>query len=148
MRNHGYQSYFDNEILAASPLKLIQILYSAALDSIAAARRHVRHKDIRARTRAVNKAIGIVSELYQCLDHEAGGALSRKLAGLYDYIVWLLIKSNLEQIEAPLAEAEGLLSTLGEAWTACIPTAPEYPFPPGQLFLKDASTSDPSLVAP
>jgi flagellar secretion chaperone FliS len=148
MRNHGYQNYFDNEVLAASPLKLIQMLYAAALDSIVAARRHVRHKDIRARTRAVNKAIGIVSELHQCLDHEAGGALSRKLAGLYDYIVCLLIKSNLEQIEAPLAEAEGLLSTLGEAWTACIPTVPEYTFPPSELFLQDASASDPSLVVP
>jgi flagellar protein FliS len=147
MRNHGYQDYFDNEVLAASPLKLIQMLYSAALDSIAAARRHLRRKDIRARTRAINKAIGIVSELYQCLNHEAGGGLSRKLAGLYDYIVRLLIKANLQQIEAPLVEAEGLLSTLAEAWTACTPAAPEHNFSPTDLF-QDAFDSDPSLVAP
>ena len=119
MRNHGYQNYFDNEVLAASPLKLIQMLYGAALDSLRRRASHLRRKDIRARTRAINKAIGIVSELYRCLNHEAGGALSRKLAGLYEYIVRLLIKANLQQIEAPLAEAEGLLSTLAEAWTAC-----------------------------
>jgi flagellar protein FliS len=147
MRNHGYQNYFDNEVLAASPLKLIQMLYSAALDSIASARQHLRRKDIRARTRAINKAIGIVSELYQCLNHEAGGALSRKLAGLYDYIVRLLIKANFQQIEAPLAEAEGLLSTLAEAWIACTPAVPEHSFSPGDLLLQDARAGDPSPAA-
>jgi flagellar secretion chaperone FliS len=129
MRNHGYQNYLDNEVLAASPLKLIQMLYGAALDSIAAARRHVRYKDICARTRAINKAIGIVTELSGCLNHEAGGDLSRKLAGLYGYVVRLLIQANLKQSEAPLIEAEGLLSTLAEAWLACTTTASEHSFP-------------------
>ncbi len=128
MRNNGYQNYFDNEVLAASPLKLIQMLYSAALDSIAAARRHLRQKDIRARTRSINKAIGIVTELSQCLNHEPGGDLSRNLAGLYGYILRLLIEANLKQIEAPLAEAEGLLSTLAEAWKACTPAVTEHSF--------------------
>ncbi len=31
MRSHGYQNYFDNEILAASPVKLAECPYSAAL---------------------------------------------------------------------------------------------------------------------
>ena len=77
MRNHGYQNYFDDEVLAASPLKLIQLLYGAALDSIAAARRHVRQKNISARTRSINKAIGLVSELSGCLNHEADVLLCR-----------------------------------------------------------------------
>ena len=128
MRNHGYQSYFDNEVLAASPLKLIQMLYGAVLDSIAAARRHIQNKDIPARTRAINKAIGIVTELSQCLDHETGGDLSRKLAGLYGYVVRLLIEANIEQSEAPLAESERLLGTLAEAWQACAPAVPEHGF--------------------
>jgi flagellar protein FliS len=148
MRNHGYQNYFDNEVLAATPLKVIQMLYGAALESVAAARHHLRRKDIRARTRAINKAIGIVSELYQCLNHEAGGALSRNLAGLYDYIVRLLTKANLQQIDAPLAEAQGLLSTLAEAWTACTIATHEHSFPPSDLFLQDASTADASLISP
>jgi flagellar protein FliS len=148
MRNHGYQNYFDNEVLAASPLKLIQMLYGAALDSIAAARRHVRHNDIRARTRAINKALGIVTELSQCLNYEAGGALSRNLAGLYAYIERLLIQANIKQIEAPLAEAESLLSTLAEAWRACTPAVPEHSFPSSELVLQEAYAGDSSSVAP
>ncbi len=148
MRNHGYQSYFDNEVLAASPLKLIRMLYGAALESIAAARRHVRQKDIRARVRAINKAIGIVTELSGCLNPEAGASLSRNLASLYRYIVRLLIQANLKQIEAPLAEAEGLLSTLADAWNACNPIVPEHSFPNGELIPQEAYASDASPVGP
>jgi len=129
MRKHGFQNYFNNEVLAASPLKLILMLYGAALDSIATARRHVRRGEIRDRTRAINRAIGIMSELSRCLNYEAGGALSRSLANLYNYIVGLLIAANTQQSEAPLAEAEALLSTLGEAWKACSPATPENGFP-------------------
>ena len=99
------------------------MLYGAALDSIAAARRHIQHRDIRARSRAINKACGLLSELSHCLNHEAGGILSRNLAGLYGYVGRLLIEANTKQTEAPLAEAEGLLSALAEAWKACTPPA-------------------------
>lgn len=141
MHNHGYQNYFDNEVLAASPLKLIQMLYSAALDSITAARRHVRRKDIRARTRSINKAIGVVTELSHSLNHEADIVLSRNLAGLYGYVIRLLIEANMKQIEAPLAEAEGLLFTLAEAWKACAPPAADRGFPDGELILQPAAPS-------
>ena len=121
MRNHGYQNYFDQEVLAATPLKLIQMLYAAVLESVAAARRHLRNQDIRARTCAINRAIGMVTELSHCLDHEADIALSRNLAGLYAYAVRRLIEANLKQVEAPLAEVEGLFFTLAGAWQACAP---------------------------
>jgi flagellar protein FliS len=147
MRNHGYQNYFDNEVLAASPLKLIEMLYSAVLDSIAAARRHVRHGDIRARCHAINKAIRIVNELSSCLNYEADGVLSRNLAGLYGYVLRLLIEANMKQIEAPLAEAESLLSTLAEAWKACTPAVPERSFPTSEVFIRDTPVSEYSPVA-
>jgi flagellar secretion chaperone FliS len=148
MRNNGYQNYFDNEVLAASPLKLIQMLYRAALDSIEAARRHLRQKDIRARTRAINKAIGLVTELSQCLNHDAGSSLSRNLAGLYGYVLRLLIEANTKQMEAPLAEAESLLSTLAEAWNACTLAVPGQDFPNSEPILLETYASDSALVAP
>jgi flagellar secretion chaperone FliS len=138
MRNHGYQNYLDQEVLSASPLRLIQLLYGGALESIAAARRSLRQRDIRARTRAINKAIGILNELSRALNYEADRQLSRNLAGLYGYIVRLLIEANLKQMEAPLAEAEGLLSTLAEAWKACAPLAPERGFLASDPHLADA----------
>lgn len=128
MRTHGYQNYFDGEVLEASPWRLIEMLYGAALDSIAAARRHLQRKDISARVRAINKAFRVVTELSQCLDHKAGGELSARLAALYRYILRLLVQANAQQSEAPLVEAEALLATLAEAWKGCKPAAPEAGF--------------------
>lgn len=138
MRNHGYQNYFDDDVLTANPLKLIQMLYDAALDSMAAARRHVRQKNISARTRSINRAIGLVTELSRCLNHEADILLCRNLAGLYGYVVRLLIEANVKQTESPLAEAEALLLPLAEAWKACTPTAVDH-FRDGELLLQETS---------
>jgi flagellar protein FliS len=142
MRHHGYQNYFDNDVLAASPLKLIQMLYAALLDCVRAARRHVRDKDIPARTLAINKAIGIATQLSGCLNHEADVVLSRNLAGLYAYLIRLFIDANLKQSEAPLAEAENLISTLADAWNACAPTPPDRSYPDSDLALQDALEND------
>jgi len=125
MRTNGYQTYLENEILSASPLRLIQLLYSAALDSISLARRCLRAGDIRARSRAITKAMRIVTELSRCLNRDVGGDLSKNLANLYGYVLRLLMEANAKQIETPLAEAERLLSTLAEAWIRCAPPEPE-----------------------
>ena len=50
------------------------------------------------------------------LDHERGGELSQRLAQLYDYMQRRLLEANAKQIDEPMAEVLGLLSTLGEAW--------------------------------
>lgn len=142
MRNHGYQSYFDNEVLAASPLKLIQLLYAAALDSTAAARRYLRRGDIVARVRAVNKTLRIVLELSRCLNHEAGGDLSRSLGDIYAYVIRRLIEANATQKEAPLADAERLLATLAEAWQACSPGVRDSEYPTTDLIPDTYIASD------
>lgn len=122
MRTKHYQNTSQEDILTAPPLRLIQLLYRGALDSIASARRHLKLGDIRARSRAISKAMSILTELSLSLDHNAGGDLSKHLAELYAYAEMLLIKANREQSDRPLEEAERLLSTLSEAWMSCTAT--------------------------
>jgi flagellar secretion chaperone FliS len=119
MRNNRYLDNLDHEILTADPVRLIQLLYRGALDSITSARRHLKLGDIRARSRAISKAMAIVTELALSLDHGSGGELSKNLAELYAYAEKLLIQANIEQSDPPLAEAERLLATLLEAWQNC-----------------------------
>jgi flagellar protein FliS len=119
MRTNGYQTYLENEIFSATPLRLIQIMYAAALDTIAAARRSLRAGEIRARSRAITKAMRIVAELSRCLNRGAAGELSENLAQVYGYVLKLLLESNAKQIEAPLGEAERLLTILAEGWNQC-----------------------------
>ena len=130
MRTNGYQSYYDEDLLEASPLKLVQVLYRGALDSIASARRYLRLGDIRARSRAINKAMAIVTVLARSLNTEQGGELGRNLARLYGYVERLLIQANSEQREQPLEEAERLLFTLADAWATLETEQPARPSEP------------------
>jgi flagellar protein FliS len=132
MSQTTYDQYLEAEVLSANPLQLTIMLYRAAIDSIAAARRHLHSGEIRERSLRITKALEIVSELTQSLDHEAGGEISRNLAELYAYMQTRLIEANTQQAEPPLAEVERLLSALLEAWCAAAPAAspatinPEY----------------------
>jgi len=119
-----HDQYLETEVLSATPLQLTVMLYRATIDSIAAARRHLKSGEIWERSRRINKASEIISELALSLDHEAGGEISRTLAELYGYMQTRLIEGNFRQAEPPLAEVESLLSTLLEAWRGAAPAAP------------------------
>ena len=121
--SNKYPTFLDEEVLTATPLRFVQLLYRGALDSIASARRYLRLGDIRARSRAISKAMAIVTELSLALNHQACAELCKNLALLYGYVELLLMKANAQQIDPPLAEAERLLSTLAEAWDGCAPPA-------------------------
>ena len=113
-------AYLESRVLAANPLELICMLYQCALDSVRDARRHLAARDIVARSRAVCRAVGAISELEGSLNHAEGGAISQNLAELYQYIRQRLTEANMLQKDAPLAEVESLLTTLSEAWKETI----------------------------
>ena len=123
MRSNIYRNFLEEEVRSASPVKLVQLLYEGALDAIGAARRYLRLGDIRARSRAITKAMAAVTELSLSLDHEAGGSLSKNLADLYGFIERQLMEGNARQTDAPLAAAERLLTILLEGWK----TLPQEP---------------------
>lgn len=116
MYEKAYDSYLESRVLSADPVELVEILYSAALEAIGKARRHLAEGDIAARSRQVTRALEIVGELNVSLDLERGGEVAANLASLYDYIQRTLLRANLEQSDAPLAESARLLSTLLEGW--------------------------------
>src|SRR5260370_22203952 len=94
MRPKHSKNYLEEEVLAANPLQLVQLLYRGALDFITAARRHLRLGEIRARSGAISKAMAIVTELARSLDPQMSGELGRNLAELYAYVQSLLIEAN------------------------------------------------------
>jgi flagellar protein FliS len=123
MSYRAHNTYFETEILTADPVRLVQLLYRGAIEAVAASRRHLDTGAIRERVRQINKALGIVHELLETLDRERGGEIARNLAGLYAYMSTRLIDANTQQIDAPLAEVERLLTTLADAWTPVIEAA-------------------------
>ncbi|MCL4402721.1 MAG: flagellar export chaperone FliS [Acidobacteria bacterium] len=113
--NHPYAAYLESDIISATPVQLVRMLYRAALDSIGEARRCLAAGKIRERSAAISRALEILVELSGSLD-PAAGELSVRLAALYDYMQRRLIDANFHQADAPMAEAASLLETLAEAW--------------------------------
>ena len=110
--------YLESEVLSAGPVRRVQLLYEGAIESICQARAALAAKDIPARTKKVNKALDILSELSISLNHDGGAPVSRQLVELYDYAQRCLIDGNANQADEPLANAEQVLKTVLEAWSS------------------------------
>jgi flagellar protein FliS len=113
----------DGSVAAASPHKLITMLFEGALVSIAAARGHMQRKEIAAKGMAITKAIAIIDEgLRISLDMKAGGDLAEKLDALYEYMSHRLLVANLKNQPEVLDEVSGLLNDLKDAWIQIDPS--------------------------
>jgi flagellar secretion chaperone FliS len=110
---HRYQ---EVEIKTASALELVVLLYDAAIAGLQKAQEHIANRDIASRTRCLNKACSIITELQVSLDFEEGGTVASSLDRLYNYMKSRIFDANLHQDAGPLREVAGLLANLRSAW--------------------------------
>jgi flagellar protein FliS len=122
--------YVENEVLNVQPLELVCLLYSKAIEKLSQARVHLAAGRVQQRSEAIGRAMEIVAELQGSLNAEAGGEIARNLDRLYVYVQERLVEANAQQIEAPLAESVGLLTTLYEGWKECRDREPKPRVPP------------------
>jgi flagellar secretion chaperone FliS len=109
----------ETGVAAASPHKLIVMLFEGALLSIASATQKMKDGDIAGKGQAISKAITIIdSGLRASLNKEAGGAIALSLDSLYEYMGRRLLMANLENNPAILEEVHRLLQELKGAWEA------------------------------
>jgi flagellar secretion chaperone FliS len=121
--NQGYSNfdrYLETEVFSADPVKLVCMLYRGAIEATAAARRHLKAREIRERSRQIMRAYAILREPSQSLDPQYK-EISGPLRNLYAYMQTCLLAANTKQIDPPLAEVEQLLSTLLEGWKTAAP---------------------------
>lgn len=111
-----YQAYTDGSIFSDNPLNLVVALYQGALDATSQAESAMRARDIPTRTKAINKAIAILTELLVSLDLERGGEIAKNLKQLYLYMQRQLLTAHMQQIPEPIVEVSKLLSTLLDGW--------------------------------
>jgi flagellar protein FliS len=116
MPHNAHDAYLESRILSANPMELVCLMYQGAISEVREARRHLQAKDIRARSNSITKVHDILSELATVLDHQQGGPIAANLARLYDYMMRRITEANFKQIDEPLAEVLGLLTTLKEGW--------------------------------
>lgn len=126
---HAYARIgLETGVAAATPQRLIVMLYDGALGAIADARGHLLAGRPAPKGRALGKALAIVGEgLRASLDRERGGAIAQQLSDLYVYIEQRLFAANIGDDVAALDEAAALLADLRGAWAALAENGPARP---------------------
>jgi flagellar protein FliS len=124
---NAYDAYLESRILTADPIELVRVLYRGAIDSVEQAREALDAGDVPRRTRNINRAIEIITELVLSLQRgetsDVASDVASNLADLYDYMQRRLLEAHFQQSGPPLKEVSGLLKTLLEGWELCRPVA-------------------------
>lgn len=119
---NAYQNSLAVEVEAASPHKLILMLFDGAMQAIRLAKIQIEKNDISEKGRLISKAIAIVDEgLRASLHLEEGGELAANLDALYDYCSDRLLQANLNNSIDMLQEVESLLGEVRGAWAEIKP---------------------------
>ncbi|WP_152206423.1 flagellar export chaperone FliS [Marinobacter changyiensis] len=117
---NGLQAYqrvnTQTSITDADPHKLIQLLYSGALERINMAKARMQAKDYAGKGKLITKAIEIVGGLRSFLDFDKGGELAAQLESLYEYMEQTLFEANAKNDVAKLDEVADLLRSIKSGW--------------------------------
>ncbi len=125
-QSHGANAYakvgIETGVIAASPHKLIVMLYDGAIVSLSNATQHLKNGDLASKGQSISKAIAIIENgLRASLDKKAGGEIASSLDALYEYMNSRLLQANLKNEVEGLQEVQNLLRDLKSAWEAISP---------------------------
>ena len=121
---HAYAKVgMETGVVAASPHKLIVMLFDGALVALSTALNGMRSGNIAEKGKSISKAILIIdSGLRAALDKKAGGEIAEGLDALYEYMSGRLLTANITNDPAILEEVQRLLIELRDAWNAIADT--------------------------
>ena len=116
----------ETGVIAASPHKLIVMLYDGAIVALGNAAQHMSKGDIPAKGNSISKAIAIIENgLRASLDKKAGGEIAHSLDALYEYMNNRLLLANAQNQVEGLIEVQNLLKDLKSSWEAISPDLPQ-----------------------
>lgn len=107
----------ETGVVAASPNKLIVMLYEGAISACYSAVSYMQKEDIPNKGAMLSKAISIIeSGLRLSLDKKVGGEIAESLDALYAYMTKRLMMANIHNKPELVHEVIKLLSDLKTAW--------------------------------
>jgi len=126
-RQTGANAYakvgMETGVVAASPHKLIVMLFDGALVALSTALNGMQTGNIGEKGKSISKAIMIIdSGLRAALDKKAGGEIAEGLDALYEYMSGRLLTANINNDPGIIEEVQRLLTELRDAWNAIADT--------------------------
>jgi flagellar secretion chaperone FliS len=115
---HAYKTVGVNTAVeAASPHKLILMLYDGLLRQLRLGKAHMIKGDLGTKAACLSKAVGILDQgLRAALDDDKGGELAVRLRALYDYAERRVVHANARNEADVLDEVIALIEPLRSAW--------------------------------
>lgn len=114
--NAYINQYQNNQILNAPPERILIMLYDGAIRFCRQAMQAIDEGNRQQLSEKIGKAMAIICEFSNSLNHEIGGDIAKDLAALYDYMTRELTQANLKNDRKPLETVEELLTGLRETW--------------------------------
>lgn len=105
-------------VVDADPHRLIQMLFSGALDKISIAKGCIQRDDVAGKGEAIGKAIGIVGGLRDSVRPVGDDGLADNLSSLYEFVTNRLTFANLQADVNALDESAKILKELQAGWDA------------------------------
>jgi len=117
------QQYQQNQILSASPEQILVMLYDGAIRFTRQAMIGIEDGRASVKVEGISRAMAIISEFANTLDHEVGGEIAENLDALYSFMIRELTQANLNNDMQKLKIVEGLLVDLRQTWIEAIEIA-------------------------
>ncbi len=95
--SRGAQAYRDTQVLSRTPMELVVMLYDGAIAALGQARDAMAAGDLVTKRHALSRGVGIVQELQNMLNMEAGGEIADCLDGLYTYVTGRCYEANAQR---------------------------------------------------
>ena len=108
--------YLINQVMSASPNKLIEMLIEGAIRSVKKAEMAIEDKKIEAANNEIVHAQDIVDELKFSVNKEIEGDIPQQLISTYDVVEQELIQANIHKDKNHLEIALTMLNELLDAW--------------------------------
>lgn len=108
--------YKNNQILTASPKRLIELLYEGAIKNIKLAELALDTVDFESVNRYSTKAQSIILELKNALNLTAGGEITEQLNQIYDFMFERLVSANIEKQPEKFELVRKMLEELKTTW--------------------------------
>lgn len=114
--NGNVTKYLNQQVLTASPSKLVYMLYDRAISSLREAIVAIEEGEIEKRWKANNRAMEIVQHMWATLNIDDSGEIGDNLNKLLPYMMLRLPDIDIHNDPEPAREVIILLEPLRDAW--------------------------------
>ena len=116
MNDTASQHYLNQELMTASPARLVVMLYDRVIQCLNEAIKAIEDGDVERRWKSNRKANEIITHLAMTLNFEEGGQIALNLNDLYRFMLRSLVNVDVRSDPQPAREVIKLIEPLRESW--------------------------------